>query len=242
MLGKKTPINVTFFDTWNEISAYVLGYWWADGSINISLRKSGARRYSKFEISSVDVDHLKLIANKMSWGGSVKIRAKKNKSGFVTQCGYFTFSDIHIINRLIQLGGMQNKSSHETSMPPIPAKLFHHFVRGFFDGDGSIYVRHYKNRHGKEAAELGTSFTAGKDTGDFLNNLKNKIREFIPVGDKKICGKISKKLVFNQYDTMLLCKWMYRKATIYLDRKKEIWDNADKKRLKNSQRYFSNKV
>jgi len=47
---------------------------------------------------------------------------------------------------------------------------------------------------------------------------------------------------FNQYDSMLLCDWMYEDATFYMKRKKDIWDGMDKERLKNSKKYFSNKV
>ena len=50
------------------------------------------------------------------------------------------------------------------------------------------------------------------------------------------------KLTYGQYDTMLLCEWMYKDATIFMERKKKIWDDFDKDKLKNSVKYFSNKV
>jgi hypothetical protein len=41
---------------------------------------------------------------------------------------------------------------------------------------------------------------------------------------------------------MLLCEWMYKDASIFMKRKKIIWDNFDKNKLINSRKYFSNKV
>jgi hypothetical protein len=42
---------------------------------------------------------------------------------------------------------------------------------------------------------LQTSFAAGKNTGQFLDNLKFKLREFVPVGNKKYVEKLVEKLL-----------------------------------------------
>jgi len=124
----------------------------------------------------------------------------------------------------------------------VPDHLFHHFVRGYFDGDGSIHIKHYKTRHGKTIDALATSFTAGLETGLFLEELRDAIRKIIPVGYKKIAEGAGRKLIFNQYDSMLLCEWMYQDATIFMKRKKAVWDSCNKERLARSKKYFSNKV
>jgi len=41
---------------------------------------------------------------------------------------------------------------------------------------------------------------------------------------------------------MLLCEWIYKDATIFMERKKAIWDSCDKERLARSKKWFSNKV
>jgi hypothetical protein len=219
----------------------VLGFWWADGNIFISLRKSGQRRYSKFSLHSADYDHLIMIAGLLGFGGQIRTR-KQKRCKKMSLCYTLEFSDIHIVNRLLELGGKPRKSFCETKIPSIPDSLFRHFVRGFFDGDGSIYYRTYKNRHNKMTSALASSFTAGKATGKFLELFRNKLRKCIPVGNKKISRGVAKKLAFNQYDTMLLCDWMYQNATVFLNRKKKIWDGSDKTRLMKSKLYFSNKV
>mgnify|MGYP001496392652 CR=1 FL=1 len=47
---------------------------------------------------------------------------------------------------LLHLGVVPNKTGKE-SIPNIPSELMGHFVRGFFDGDGTIYKRKNRSRH-----------------------------------------------------------------------------------------------
>lgn len=157
-------------------------------------------------------------------------------------CYNFKVKSDRLFDRCYELVGGTSKSDKSVPLPDIDPALFQHFVRGFFDGDGSIFVKHYKNRHGTATSELGMSFTAGKDTGDFLERLRDAIRVHVAVGCRKVSGKKNRKLPFAQYDTMLLCKWMYEGATIFMQRKKRIWDLADKERLERSAKWFSNKV
>jgi len=229
----KYGINERFFDKWNEASAYVFGFWWADGNLYIKHRKSRSRKYAKIEFSSKDLEHLEMIANIMKWKGVIK-----NNNG----CWNIQFSNNYIANRIMVLGGIQQKS-FKFSYPKIPDRWFRHFVRGFFDGDGSIYYKNYENRHGKITTELNTTFNAGSKTGNFLNKFKFHLRKFIPVGNKKIVGQNTRKLTFGQYDSYLLCTWMYKSSPrFFLKRKKDIWDEADKEKLKKSVKFFSNKV
>jgi hypothetical protein len=89
---------------------------------------------------------------------------------------------------------------------------------------------------------IQSSFTAGLQTS-YLGRLRDKLRATIGTGMKKITiGKENQKLTFNQYDTMLLCQWMYKNATIFMCRKKAVWDSADADKIKQSTKFFSNKV
>jgi len=230
--------NHNLFDEWTEESAYIFGFWLADGSIYTF--KKGHRYYKRFRVHNTEkqiIDDLNKILN-----GPVSVRRLSPPRLPIYRIEIYSdclFDFCYAITRTI------HKSETEVQLPDIPNKLFHHLIRGFFDGDGSIHLTTYKNRHGKPTTELRTSFTAGKDTGDFLEKLRNKMQLFIPVGMKKIAGETGKsdrKLQFGQYDSMLLCEWIYKDATIYMKRKKKIWDQADKEKLMNSKKYFSNKV
>ena len=211
----------------------------ADGSIYLKHDSRRKTCWKIFCIHNTDLDIInrlsKLLENKIQIDQKIKPHYKQPYSIRVYSDTMFDFC--------YNITKSTTKSDKEIQLPKVPNKYFHHFIRGFFDGDGSINIKHYSTRHGKTIDALQSSFTAGKDTGNFLLNLRNKIQKFIPVGNKKIhVGLNSKKLMFNQYDTMLLCEWMYKNATWYLKRKKDIWDSTDKERLKNSKKYFSNKV
>jgi hypothetical protein len=177
---------------------------------------------------------------------TTKIKKKHHKNIHLVQIN----SD-KIFDFCYSLVGSIDKT-HIISWPQIPDQFVHHFVRGFFDGDGSIFVKNYKSRHGGAMENLNSSFTASKESWMFLNDLKQYLISKLGVGNKKIViwksknrndfGSGNSKLVFNQYDTMLLCEWIYKDATIFMKRKKKIWDSFDKEKLKRSQKFFSNKV
>jgi len=234
----KSNINHTLFDNWNEISAYIFGFWLADGHIRVYRFKNSNKYQKRFHITNTDKQLIYEIGKIM---GKLPTLCKKYEQHYKQVYGIEIISN-KLFDFCYDMVGTHYKSSTEIPIPKIPKKLFHHFVRGFFDGDGSIHIKHYKTRHGKLVSALQTSFTSGIETGDFLENFKQKLREFIPVGNKKISTGLSKKLIFNQYDSMLLCEWMYKDATIYMKRKKKIWDESDKERLKKSTKFFSNKV
>lgn len=232
----RTP-NINIFDNWNEISAYIFGFWLADGSINIYFDKRRSLTYKTVSFYNTEKELINKIGDVIGRKPTISNHSPGKKICWRVR----VYSD-KLFDFCYAITNSTNKSNQENPIPKIPKKHFHHFVRGFFDGDGSIHIKHYKTRHGKIINALQTSFTAGKDTGEFLNNLRDKLRKFIPVGYKKISIGVSKSLRFNQYDSMLLCNWMYKDATIYMERKKKVFDGCDKDRLLNSRKFFSNKV
>ena len=233
--GNRT-INHAIFDAWNEHSAYLLGFWLADGSIQL-YKFRGFQKYQKrFWLYNTELELMKRLGTIL--GKPPLKRNKPSKPGVHKQCYAIMFSSSQVFDFLYALVKTLHKSKECVEVPPVPDPFFHHFVRGFFDGDGCITVIRAKNRHGKVKPTLHSSFTAGLDTGAFLDNLGARIRAFIPIAPKKsYAGKTNRKLLFAQFDTMLLCEWMYRDATLFMKRKKAIWDAADKERLARSRKY-----
>jgi hypothetical protein len=224
----------------NEMSAYLLGFWMADGNIFLSSSKERKRKQKGFSIINTDHQTMLMIGR---WFG------KEPKSHAGARKGYKTFYTIKVkSDRLFDtcygLTRSTSKSNQSVPLPELRRDLHHHFVRGFFDGDGSIHVKTYKNRHGKFTSALQTSFTAGLKTGDFLERLRDLIRSHIPVNPKKavVSSGTNRKLVFNQYDSMLLCNWLYSGATFFMERKKHTWDAIDKTRLTGSRKFATKSV
>lgn len=235
----KTP-NFThdFFDKWSEQSAYVFGFWYADGSIRITKGENNCA-YKIFNITNTDkqiMDHISKLINVIP-----SIRKFKNKN----------WKDAHIItvnsdkffDFCYSFVGTIDKT-HSTIFPNIPDKYLNHFIRGFFDGDGSIYLKKYRSRHGNPVINLNSSFASSVESWLTLNKLSEILHNKIDTNIRNISTFIDEddaggsKLSYGQYDTMLLCEWMYKDSTIFMERKKKIWDDFDKDKLINSKKYF----
>ena len=122
----KQNINSNIFNTIDtEEKAYWLGFLYADGNVldnnTISL-----------ELSTVDKEHL--IKFNSFLNKSLDIREDKNR----VRC---IFKDTTIKNSLVNLGCIPRKSLvlRFPKDKQVPKRLKRHFVRGYIDGDGSIY-------------------------------------------------------------------------------------------------------
>ena len=230
------PPNHDLFDAWTEASAYILGFWYTDGGLELDKKPSG--NYKVVAIYNTDLESL--IAVQRVTGGNIITKTPKNHK-------YKIFHTLRIYSdKLWDFLYNAVLTTHKSDgnsfrMDSVPTEFFSHFVRGCFDGDGSIFYKHYKNRHGKTTSELNTSFTAGNLCNQFLVDLQNRLLLFISVKIKKISGRASRKLAYNQYDSGLLCEWMYENANMFMKRKKLIWDTADKARILGSRKYFNAK-
>lgn len=227
----------SLFDTWSEHAAYILGFWYADGYITVKRQGSCYRKIWGL----VNTNRSGLMAIKQHCGIDKPLTIRKKKQLHHRECYLLRVYSEQLFDFCYQYTGTTRKSRIQIALPPVPDNLANHFVRGFFDGDGSIYYTTTANRHGKPSTLLRSSFTAGKQTGDFLINLRELICTHIPASRKKTDGTHHKKITFGQYDTMLLCQWMYSGCSIAFENKKTIWDHADHARLAKSPLYF-NKV
>lgn len=76
--------------------------------------------------------------------------------------------------KLTELGGFRRKSKLIT-FPDIHNRFLPDFIRGYFDGDGSVFfVKYTRTKDKKLASELRTNFTSGSKK--FLKNLKKLMR------------------------------------------------------------------
>lgn len=204
--AKFKTVNHSFFKTWSEEMSYILGFWWADGCIKSKNNKSKFNSHYIFNIGQKEYKILNRINNIMQ--STYKI-AKQNKQmngkNFV---GYsLSISSKEIYDDITNLGGTERKSLTAKFPENIPQEYVRHFIRGAFDGDGSvcsIYVC---------AKFLGTY--------DFLLKLSNYLPHHIEVkgiNGKKIfgmsaCGKRARDIL----------EYMYKDSTIYLDRKYNLY-------------------
>lgn len=162
-------VDETFFKQWSPDMAYVLGFFAADGSLTIN-RKRG-NKYIEFV--SIDYEIIKKI--KRTLKSEHKISSRKR--GINHQISYrLQVGSKKIYDDLIDLGFIPNKSLI-LKFPDVPTKFLHHFVRGYFDGDGHCLFGKYqrKNRLGQTKVVL-SGFTSGSQ--NFLEKLQNILKEY----------------------------------------------------------------
>lgn len=125
-------MDETFFDTIDsEEKAYFLGLLLADGHnnikdgvISIDLQEGGREILQKLTDLIQPDKPIRNYENKY---------AKVGRNRLVLASRYMS-------NRLNELGMVQNKSGNLLFVQNIEEDLIHHFVRDYFDGDGSVGI------------------------------------------------------------------------------------------------------
>lgn len=117
-------LNEKFFREWSSEMAYLLGYTYADGSMD--------RKKYRIRFASKDKDMLELVARLVESDKPITKNSNKNGSWYE-----FNIQNKTIYGDLRSLGIFPNKSL-TMRMPNIPQEYKLDFIRGYFDGDGSI--------------------------------------------------------------------------------------------------------
>lgn len=123
----KTKINSNTFNIIDsEESAYWLGFFYADGCVSSSNR-------IEIGLKQSDYLHLEKLKNYLKWEGDIEYRSESKSYRIM-------FKDGIIGNDLKRLGCVPKKSLilEFPTEDQVPNNLIHHFVRGYFDGDGYI--------------------------------------------------------------------------------------------------------
>lgn len=136
---KKYTIDENYFTQINtKDKAYFLGLLVSDGY--------GNSNGFQINLQVGDIDILKTFTNYISYNGPINI-AKDNRKESYKDMARLIVCCQKIGNDLIQYGITKGKS-YNAFFPDIPEEFHSHFIRGVFDGDGSIFVRKTLNSGG----------------------------------------------------------------------------------------------
>lgn len=209
-----------FFDAWSPEMAYVLGFFAADGSMYENKHGSCYVAFCSTEKELItSIKSLMKVDNEIE---EYQPRGKR-KRRYTLQVG-----SKKMFNRLINLGFTPNKSL-KLKFPKIPKNHLGHFVRGYFDGDGNVYLGNVKRNNGcSRGIVLTARFICG--TKSFLSCLQ---RYLIKLGiikggslnnhDRAYCLK------YGAEDARQLYRFMYPTDTVpCLKRKRDIFERAFK--------------
>lgn len=199
-VNRKYPVNHNFFKKWSPEMAYVLGFFFSDGYV------SSDRQVASIHLSQKDHYILERINSIIESNRQVYVHSKSS---------YLKIDSQTLANDLVKLGCTPRKSQ-TLKFPSLKNNFLSHFVRGYFDGDGSI--------HFNKPNTIKVSFVSTKE---FLEEMQLRISKILRTKSNPI-NKV--KSVWNVYyygdDARKLCDWMYKNSkNLYLKRKKDKYDN-----------------
>jgi len=187
--------------------AYFLGLLYADGCI----------KSTKCAISLEEGDKHILEDFKRFIGYNIPLYfAKKYKDHWKNQYR-LTIYRKKFCDNLINLGCFINKT-HILKFPTedqVPKSLMNHFIRGYFDGDGCIYTRQWRDPN-RSCIIFTSCMYFCQGLKEFLYNDLNITSTLTPrpnnIGEVRIYG-INKIIKIIEY--------MYKESTVSLDRKRQ---------------------
>ena len=138
--------DTLFEDIDNEEKAYWLGFLFADGNITYDLDKT---KYKiELGLATIDYNHLEKYKTFLKYNKDIKFRSSTNSCRIIV-------GSKKACEDLIKLGCTPKKSLILKFPKNIREDLLSHFIRGYFDGDGSISICKNTNRL-KTICILGT--------------------------------------------------------------------------------------
>lgn len=235
-MGKRLySLNQNIF---NEIDTQEKAYWFgflcADGSIH----KSCNNQYiMQCKLSIKDINHLEKMKLFFETDKPLYINKSNNKSSYNenTQSVNFTLSSKQIYEDLNKHGCVPNKTLI-LKFPELSEELIRHFIRGYFDGDGSVYPIKTKSKIRKlnlGLSLLGTEHVVNKILFIFNNILNSNKKIQIETRSKNFIYYYSNNLAYEK--SILIYDYLYKDSTIYLEREKLKFEEIIQEQLKNIQ-------
>jgi hypothetical protein len=208
--NRRYNVNHNYFDVIDtEEKAYWLGFLYADGYIRE--RKSG--KSLEMKLSTKDKHHLErfrdsIESNHKIIDGFNNVKYKGGvSSSHMSSLAMFSLQLVESI----KTQGVHSRKTFTIERPKINNNLIRHFIRGYFDGDGTFrFIESGVNRTG--------IVCASEKFRDFLiEELSNNDIEI------KYYGGINL-FIQNKIGNNKFYNYIYKNATIYLERKKEIYE------------------
>jgi intein-encoded DNA endonuclease-like protein len=216
-------VNKNFFKKWTPEMAYVLGFFSADGYITVN------RRGGQFWCIQIgDKLLLEEIKKTVQAGHKIGIRQGKINKNVMYR---LQIGSIEMCDDLRGLGLTERKTKN-LALSNVPQKYFAHFVRGYFDGDGNVWVGVLNKKRKKPTKTMLVAFTS--ESVNFLRSLLYSIQKSGIEGGSiyKVKGSNCWRLNLSTRDALKLYEIMYNvPQRLFLERKKSVFEKFIKMRL-----------
>ena len=215
--NKRYNVNDNYFENIdNEEKSYWLGFLYADGNVRMKYNRSGEL---KLKLKKSDRNHIELFNKCLDSDYPIRDGIGKvivEDREYISEYSVVTISNTKLVKDLMKLGCVSNKT-FKITLPNLRKDLMRHFIRGYFDGDGYIH----KLKSSTNGFVIGILGNDG-----FIESLQLYISN--ELNSQKIYvyekGKIKKLQIMNNEDCIKIKKYFYNNSTIYLKRKKDIFD------------------
>ena len=139
----KIRVNDSFFSSWSKEMAYVLGVVYTDGNLDPGSKLDPSRKTTlkipRLSIAQKEPELLNKVLKLMNCNAKLYHHGKrKYETGIAGDLHWFHINNEKIYSDLINLG-LSPKKSKNIEFPNIPKEYVSHFIRGCWDGDGSIF-------------------------------------------------------------------------------------------------------
>jgi len=218
-------VNKDFFKTWSPEMAYVLGFFAADGYM--TLNKRGGHFWS---IQINDRDLLEAIRDAV---GSEHLIGVRTRSGNEHAAYRLQIGSKEMCDNLRKLG-MQERKTKSLALPAVPDTYLSEFVRGYFDGDGNVWMGRMNKERASPNLVILTVFTSCSFA--FLKQLQERLLRIGLNGGSLYKAKGSyARLQFSVSDSLKIYELMYNSrvscsSKLFLKRKKEAFESYKKMR------------
>ena len=194
-MNDRPTFNINLFDNLTEDNCYFLGFLFADGWFH-------RRGNCSYEVG-IELKDSDMIMKFAKMAGSKRVN--KHRSNLVLRLSNYFFAQ-----EMMNLG-FNSKKTRCSKIPKIPEQYKKDFIRGYFDGDGHIFL-YYDKRSSKIQANCGISSINKK--------ILNEIKRFLNFGNV-YQNKNSFILQFGKRDSLKFYELIYYGGCLCLDRKRK---------------------
>ena len=218
--GATAKIKHDYFSTIDtEEKAYFIGFLLADGSVRHNKEKKNS--YSiRLELKYEDKYIIEKLTELLESDNPVKEYKSSARDGGWKEKhnAYNAFNSTQMFNDLSKYGIVPHKTLKLKKLPSVDEELMHHMIRGYFDGDGTVYIT-------KNDSKLHFGFYG---TYDFITDIRDYLINKIKLNKNKVIKQKNANVSFITFadskDIKTFYNYIYSDANIFLTRKKNIFD------------------
>jgi hypothetical protein len=214
---RKYNLNEHYFDIIDtEEKAYILGFIYADGNNLFRTNRIS------IHLAKRDEEILKKMSHIFYGEEILKYNVRKNDKGETFHYVWLNLYSKHMSQHLATLGVVENKLYKIVFPEWLDKSMYRHFIRGLIDGDGWIYLPN----NNRDSPNIGLICT--RQVNDFLKNYFEEelgLKSYLVKAHKQDIDIMCEIRVKNYHQCKIFLDWLYKDATIHLQRKHNLYLN-----------------